>query len=199
MTCDILVLLNHLSNVTRNLDVFVGCSEISISVTVKHVQNNGLISRLFVYLGELAKFFSVWGPEKIAGLWFAFGEGGGHQYPGWYYVDISTFVELKCGFESFLLELEVMVLSKKIRKCFRSFTHHSPFSFHEFTILLKLKLDFWCYFNVMFSWKFFDMVPKYSTFIHYLRMKLCKSIETFLYDSRLDVLKVKLPARIENL
>ena len=57
--------------------MFVGCSEISISVTVKHVQNNGLISRLFVYLGELAKFFSVWGPEKIAGLWFAFGEGGG--------------------------------------------------------------------------------------------------------------------------
>ena len=34
-----------------------------------------------------------------------------------------------------------MVLSK-IRKCFWSFTHHSPFSFHEFTILLKSKLIF---------------------------------------------------------
>ena len=61
--------------------MFVGCSEFSISVTVKHVKNNGLISRLFVYLGELAKFFSVWGPEKIAGLWFAFGEGGGASVP----------------------------------------------------------------------------------------------------------------------
>ena len=34
--CGILVLLNYL-NVTRNLDVFIGCSEINISVIVKHV------------------------------------------------------------------------------------------------------------------------------------------------------------------
>ena len=31
------------------------------------------LSRLFVCLGGLAKFFSAWGAEKIAGLWFALG------------------------------------------------------------------------------------------------------------------------------
>ena len=39
----ILVLLNHLSNKTRNYDVFVGCSEISISVIVKQLQPVGII------------------------------------------------------------------------------------------------------------------------------------------------------------
>ena len=33
----ILVLLNHSNNITRNKDVFVDCSEISINVIVKHV------------------------------------------------------------------------------------------------------------------------------------------------------------------
>ena len=44
--------------------MFVGCSEISISVIVKHVQNIGHKSRLFVYLGGLAKFSSAWGDRK---------------------------------------------------------------------------------------------------------------------------------------
>ena len=35
----ILVLLDHLNNITRNQDVFVGCCEIGISVIVEHVQN----------------------------------------------------------------------------------------------------------------------------------------------------------------
>ena len=42
--CDIIVLLNHLTNVTRNQDMFVGCSEIrSESVIVKHVQHGEII------------------------------------------------------------------------------------------------------------------------------------------------------------
>ena len=44
--------------------MFVGCSEISISFIVKHVQNIGHKSRLFVYLGRLAKFSSAWGDRK---------------------------------------------------------------------------------------------------------------------------------------
>ena len=45
------------------------------------------LSRLFVCLGGLAKFFSVCGTEKIAGLWFwgrRKGTGwGGHCLGGW--------------------------------------------------------------------------------------------------------------------
>ena len=29
------------------------------------------LSGIFVYLGRLIKFFSVWGTENNAGLWFA--------------------------------------------------------------------------------------------------------------------------------
>ena len=53
--------------------MFVGCSEISISVVVKYV---GII-RAFCLAGGL-KFSSAWGTEKIPGLWFA----RGNQYPG---------------------------------------------------------------------------------------------------------------------
>ena len=45
---------------------------------VKHVQNIGLKSKLFVYLGVLRGFSVPRGTEKIAGLWFAWGD----QYPG---------------------------------------------------------------------------------------------------------------------
>ena len=60
--------------------MLVGCSEISISVIVKHVQHDGII-RAFMCLGGLIKFFSAWGTEEITGLWFAMGEGR-DQYPG---------------------------------------------------------------------------------------------------------------------
>ena len=60
--------------------MFVGCSEISISVIVKHVQNIGIISRLFVFLGGLSKFSVPKAMEKIAGLLVCLGwyvRGGG--------------------------------------------------------------------------------------------------------------------------
>ena len=68
-----LVSLSQLTqfSLTRNWDVFVGCSETSVSVTVKHVQHIVLI-RTFCLPG---------GTEEIAGLWFAWGD----QYPGWHY------------------------------------------------------------------------------------------------------------------
>ena len=47
--------------------MFAGCSEISISVIVKHVQHIGII-RTFRMRGGLIKFLSAWGTEKIAGL-----------------------------------------------------------------------------------------------------------------------------------
>ena len=43
--------------------MFVGCSEISISVIVKHVQHMGIV-RAFVSLGGIDKFFSAWGGHK---------------------------------------------------------------------------------------------------------------------------------------
>ena len=54
-----------------------GCSEISISVIVKHVKHVGIV-RAFCLLGGLIKFSSACGRQKIAGLWFARGD----QYPG---------------------------------------------------------------------------------------------------------------------
>ena len=40
------------------------------------------LSGLFLCLGGLIKYFSVWGTEKITGLWFSM---GGDQYPGGHY------------------------------------------------------------------------------------------------------------------
>ena len=57
--------------------MFAGFYEINISYIVKHVQHFGIV-RAFSLLWGLAKFFSAWGTEKIAGLWFA----RGNQYPG---------------------------------------------------------------------------------------------------------------------
>ena len=59
--CDIFVLLNHLNNV-------VGCSEISISVIVKHVQHIGIIRVFCLDWGNLLGFLVLGGTEKIAGL-----------------------------------------------------------------------------------------------------------------------------------
>ena len=53
--------------------MFVDCSGIIISITVKHEQHIGII-KAFVYLGGgLVNFFRIWGTEKIDGLWFARG------------------------------------------------------------------------------------------------------------------------------
>ena len=49
--------------------MFVGCSEISISVIVKHLQHVGII-RAFCLPGGTFKFFSAWRTENIAGFWF---------------------------------------------------------------------------------------------------------------------------------
>ena len=55
--------------------MFVSYFEISISVIVR-------IIRAFCLPGGLIQFFSAWGTEKIAGLWFA---RGADEYPGWHY------------------------------------------------------------------------------------------------------------------
>ena len=47
--------------------MFVGCSEISENVTVKHMQHVGIIWH-FVCLRGLIHFFSAWGREKKC--WF---------------------------------------------------------------------------------------------------------------------------------
>ena len=71
--------------------MFVGCSEISVSVIVKHMQNTGII-RTFCLPGGRVKLSSAYGDRKhcwvvgcgcglwVAGLWLA-REGGG-QFPG---------------------------------------------------------------------------------------------------------------------
>ena len=55
-----LVLLNHSNFVTGNQDMFVGSSEISTIVIVKHVSHIGII-RDFVCLGGLVEFFGARG------------------------------------------------------------------------------------------------------------------------------------------
>ena len=46
--------------------MFVRCSEIIISVIVKHVRHIGVF-RAFCLLGGLVKFFSAWGDKKLLG------------------------------------------------------------------------------------------------------------------------------------
>ena len=43
--------------------MFAGCSEISLNVIVKHVENNGIIRALCLF-GGLVKFFQCLGGEK---------------------------------------------------------------------------------------------------------------------------------------
>ena len=74
--------------------MFTGCSEISISVFVKHVQHIGMIRAVSLPCGGDLSFSVLLGDRKIAGLWFA----RGHQYTG----TMSTgknyaLTELKCS------------------------------------------------------------------------------------------------------
>ena len=62
-----------MNNTIRNWDVFVGCSENSISVIVKNICNILELSGLFVCLGGLIKVFQCLGEGKIAAFWFARG------------------------------------------------------------------------------------------------------------------------------
>ena len=56
--------------------MFPNCSEITISVIVKHVQHVGIIRAFCLHAMDV---FSVpAGTEKIVGLWFAKGD----RYPG---------------------------------------------------------------------------------------------------------------------
>ena len=64
--------------------MFVGSSEISIGVIVKHVQHIGIIRALFAW-GDLLYFSVAEGTVKIAGLWFPSGD----QYPGWHFEDVN--------------------------------------------------------------------------------------------------------------
>ena len=54
--------------------MFVGCSEISVSVIVKHVQHIGIVRAFFLPGENLISFSVPEGTEKIAGLWLAKGE-----------------------------------------------------------------------------------------------------------------------------
>ena len=51
--------------------MFVCCSEISISVTVKHMKHNEIIGPFCLPRGDFLSFLSGWGTENITGLWFA--------------------------------------------------------------------------------------------------------------------------------
>ena len=51
--------------------MFVGCFEININVTVKHVQHVEVILTCSLPWVDLLSFSVPEGTEKIAGLWFA--------------------------------------------------------------------------------------------------------------------------------
>ena len=95
--CDVLVLLNHSNNITRNWDVFAGCSETRISVVIKHVQHIGII-RAFCLPGGDLLVFSLWGQTNCCIVVFE-----GDQHPGWHYA-MST-IRLTC------LERKVMIFA----------------------------------------------------------------------------------------
>ena len=57
-SCVTLWFCNNSNSITRNYNMFVGCSEISIYVIVKHLKYVGIA------WGRLVKFFSAWGEEK---------------------------------------------------------------------------------------------------------------------------------------
>ena len=46
--------------------MFADCSEISISVIVKHVQHGGIIIAFLSAWGDLLSFPAPWGREKIS-------------------------------------------------------------------------------------------------------------------------------------
>ena len=51
--------------------MFVGCSEISLSVIVKYVEHLGITSTCSLPWADLLSFSVPKGREKIARLWFA--------------------------------------------------------------------------------------------------------------------------------
>ena len=53
--------------------MFVGCFEINVNVTVKHVQHVEVILTCSLPWADLLSFSVPEGTEKIAGLWFARG------------------------------------------------------------------------------------------------------------------------------
>ena len=67
--------------------MFVGCSEIIMFLL--NMCNMLEFSGLFVCPGGLIKFFSAWGTEKVAGLWFARGINPGRHYE-WKFWFFST-------------------------------------------------------------------------------------------------------------
>ena len=94
--------------------MFIGCSEISISVIVLNMCNTLKLSVLFVCLGEVIKFFIAWGgggQKKYQGSGLL---GGGGQYPGWHYANIEHWgVPALCFpicWNCYLLELFVVYL-----------------------------------------------------------------------------------------
>ena len=56
--------VKSLQDVTRNQTVFVGCSEIGVSVINKYVQHTEITRALCLPRGGLVKFFSAWGDRK---------------------------------------------------------------------------------------------------------------------------------------
>ena len=62
--CDVLVFLNHSNKITRNWDVFAGCSETRISVVIKHVQHIGIIRAFCLPGGDLLSFQRL-GTDKL--------------------------------------------------------------------------------------------------------------------------------------
>ena len=50
--------------------MFVGCSEISINVIVKHAQHVGIVSACSLPWADLLSFSVSDETEKISGLWF---------------------------------------------------------------------------------------------------------------------------------
>ena len=78
----------------------MGCSEIIVSVIVKHLQHVE-INRLFIYLGDLLSFSMPGGQKKWlgCGLWFA----KGAQYAVCHYVLKSSsmfkFEQILCALQ----------------------------------------------------------------------------------------------------
>ena len=77
--------VKYYNNVTRNLDVFVCCSEISVSVIVEHEWHIGIIRAFCLTWENLLSFSVPKGTEKIVELRFASGD----QYPSWHYVALN--------------------------------------------------------------------------------------------------------------
>ena len=63
--------VKSLQDVTRNQAVFVGCSEIGVSVISKYVQHTEITRALCLPRGDLLSFSVPGGTEKIAGSYLS--------------------------------------------------------------------------------------------------------------------------------